>query len=64
MKIYDARVKETVAAFVDALPEPQFYSDDWWDNIVFQQPESRFLNDFRMTKARFNDVCTLFFALV
>lgn len=57
MLIWDTRVKETIVSFVDALPEDQISSNDWWENIVFQQPESRFISDFRMTKNRFKDVC-------
>jgi hypothetical protein len=40
IRLWDARVNDVVVAFVDALDEDAISSDDWWKNVVFQQPIS------------------------
>lgn len=56
MKLWDVSKQEATIAFVDSLEEASVVDDWWWDRVAFQQPEPKFIRDFRMTKDRFFEV--------
>lgn len=40
----------------EVLPDKPVKTDDWFDNVLFQQPETAFIRDLRMSKRRFAEV--------
>lgn len=62
--LWDVKQHDAVLTFVESLAEEAVISDNWYNNVLFRQPEHAFMADLRMSKDRFWEVCQCFCACV
>lgn len=62
--LWNVKQHDAVLTFVESLAEEAVISDNWYNNVLFQQPEHAFIADLRMSKDRFWEVCQCFCACV